>query len=50
MERPMDPAKLWESLCSDLQYSPELKAAGFEVLQKLQSSQDKLGEGTQARA
>ena len=48
MARLRQPQQLWDSLCSDLAYTPELKSAGSELLQKLQSSTDKLGEGTQA--
>ena len=41
----------WNALCSALSYAPELKASGGELLQRLQSTQDKLGEqDKQARA
>ena len=49
MARHLQPQQLWESLCSELNYTAELKSAGADLLQRLQS-QDKLGEGTQVRA
>ena len=41
--------KAWLTLCTELQYSAEIKTSGWELLQKLHSTQDKLGElGIQA--
>jgi len=39
----MHPYQQWDALCSELGYTPGLKTAGLELLQRLQSSQDKLG-------
>jgi hypothetical protein len=34
----------WNSTCNDLGYSSELRTAGWELLQRLDSKQDKLGD------
>ena len=50
MARTMQPLQLWESLCTDLSYGADLKAAGAELLTRLQSTDKLLGEGTQVCA
>ena len=43
--RPTEMTMTWDAHCSDLAYPHELRVAGARLLQDLQSSQDKLGEG-----
>ena len=41
----------WDSTCADLGYLADIKAAGWDLLQRMGSTTDKLGEqGTQARS
>ena len=49
MSRHVPSQQMWGDLCSELSYPAEVRGTGLELLQRLQSSQDKLGEGPQVR-
>ena len=49
MTRQMQPHQQWEVLCTELNYAPDLRSSGLELLQRLQSARDGLVEGTQVR-
>ena len=41
----------WDALCADLKYPHELRANGLDLLERMNSKQDRLGESTsQVRA